>query len=493
MNTFLLAAVAIALVAFLVFNRKRQAAAGAAPDKEPTRASSRGRGLKRGRGRKIDGYPEMSEAPATAVAETAASRTVAPVLEPLPPAESVADPISPVPSAAAIADWGFDEMIVEPGWPLPGEMSAAGWPGDVAMASAPVAAPAVALASVAEPVAVDEAPVDEASTGEWTMPSAEPYAASEPSTAEPLPAVATDADAPAMEAWVPGMTEVEPVTLPEPEPADAAAEAESEAAFAPAEEPQLVWTDPVAAESISPESIPPESNWTTSTSTGSEPIGSEATEPDAPGEADVVAGPPPWRPQTFETPAPEPEALAEADPEPELPAWTPEPFAPVDAPVAEDAPWQPEAVTVHTVTETEAEAAAETDAVAEALPRAVAALTPAGAADDARGVTPRMAAVLRVLAREPRALPDLARALDLSRAVVTDLVSRLEELKLVRQEPDPDERRRRMIVVATLKGLWLARESVPSLDRDAVAGALGRLSPAERAALVAALRVLQEA
>ena len=33
----------------------------------------------------------------------AASRTVAPVLEPLPPAESVADPIAPVPSAAAIA------------------------------------------------------------------------------------------------------------------------------------------------------------------------------------------------------------------------------------------------------------------------------------------------------------------------------------------------------------------------------------------------------
>ncbi|HTI34519.1 MAG TPA: hypothetical protein VL422_12640, partial [Miltoncostaea sp.] len=144
MNTFLLAAVAIALVAFLLFNRKRQKSAGPAPARESSRAGSRGRGLKRGRGKKIDGYPEMSEAPATAVAETAASRTVAPVLEPLPPAEAVADPIVPVPSTSAVADWGFDEMIVEPGWPLPGEMSAAGWPGEAAASAAPAASPVVA-------------------------------------------------------------------------------------------------------------------------------------------------------------------------------------------------------------------------------------------------------------------------------------------------------------------------------------------------------------
>jgi hypothetical protein len=266
-NTFLLAAVAIALVAFLVFNRKRRGAAGAAPAKEPSRASSRGRGLKRGRGRKIDGYPDVSEAPATAVAETAASRTVAPVLEPLPPAETVADPITPVPSAAAMADWGFDEMIVEPGWPLPGEMSASGWPGEGATPNAPVAAP-----TPAEPVAVDDTPVDEASTGEWTMPSTEPYAAAEAPLADPETAFDAGDDAPAMEAWVPGMTEVEPVTLPEPEPADTAAEAAFDAAFAPAgapEEQQLVWT-----ESVSAEPAPTESD-----STGSDSPESISSEP----------------------------------------------------------------------------------------------------------------------------------------------------------------------------------------------------------------------
>jgi DNA-binding MarR family transcriptional regulator len=76
--------------------------------------------------------------------------------------------------------------------------------------------------------------------------------------------------------------------------------------------------------------------------------------------------------------------------------------------------------------------------------------------------------------------------------VVADVCARLQDLDLVWRERDPDDRRR-MLVVPTAKGLRLADEVVPRLDRDAVAGALDRLSPAERAALVSAVRVLQEA
>ena len=80
MNTFLLAAVAIGLVAFLVFNRRRQAAAGAAPAKEraPKRSRTRGRAKTRRDGT-IQGYPDPApEAAAAAMAETAASHTLSP-------------------------------------------------------------------------------------------------------------------------------------------------------------------------------------------------------------------------------------------------------------------------------------------------------------------------------------------------------------------------------------------------------------------------------
>ena len=78
-----------------------------------------------------------------------------------------------------------------------------------------------------------------------------------------------------------------------------------------------------------------------------------------------------------------------------------------------------------------------------------------------------------------------------SRPVVADVCARLEDLDLVWRERDPDDRRR-MIVIPTPRGLRHAEEAVPHLDRDAVAGALDRLSPAERAALVSAVQVLRE-
>jgi DNA-binding MarR family transcriptional regulator len=101
-----------------------------------------------------------------------------------------------------------------------------------------------------------------------------------------------------------------------------------------------------------------------------------------------------------------------------------------------------------------------------------------------------MAVVLRALADDPRGLPALARALGVSRPVVSGVCARLEALDLVQRLRDPADRRR-ILVVPTEKGLRIAEETEPRLDRDAVAGALGHLSAAELAALVSAVRALR--
>ena len=472
MNTFLLAAVALGLVAFLVIRRKRQAAAGAEPatQRAPRRARTRARAQTR-RGRSRQGYPDAvpEEPAAAAMAETAASRALSPVLEPLPPAAPAPPPAEP---AGAAADWGFDEMIVEPGWPMPGEIAGT-WPGGAPAAEAPLAAPPVAVAE-AEALDPRDDVIADGVTGEWTMPATTPYAMQEPEPVADVPEDApaypdaeADADAGAsMEAWVPGVSEAEPVASPEPEP-----EPEPEPVVAPEPAPLAV---------VDPEPLPQ------APAADPEPVLGGAD----PAPADEVAGPPVWRPEAAEGPAPVEAPAPVWEPEPEA---APEPAleaAPEPAPVAVDDPWQP--VLEPAVAVVDADPADQADAVAEGLPLAVAALTPVLAAGDALGVTPRMAAVLRALADEPRGLPDLGRALGVSRPVVADVCARLEDLELVWRERDPDDRRR-MLVVPTPKGLKLAEEAVPGLDRDAVAGALDRLSPAERAALVSAVRVLREA
>ena len=462
MNTFLLAAVAIGLMAFLIISRRRRAAAGDAPAKERSpRSRSRSRG--KSKGGAIKGYPE----PAAAAAETAASRTLSPVLEPLPAAavDPVAPPVPPPPMAGGIGDLGFDEMIVEPGWPMPGEMAGT-WPADSPLANAPLApAPPVepAPAPASEP-AVAEA--DDATTGEWTMTATEPYDEPEPEAFAPEPvaeaAYASDGEAePAMEAWVPGVSEVDPVVLLEPEPLPDP-EPEPEPFAAPAPEPELVWADPAPAAEPDPVAV-----------------ADPAVEPDP------VAGPPAWEP------APEPEAepvlavLPAWEPEPEQEPYAGEPVLP-----AEDEPWVPAAVEAEPAPEADVDA--HLDALAEGLPLAVAAVSPLLSASDHAGVTPRMGVVLRALADDPRGLPDLGRALGVSRPVVADVCARLEALGLVQRLRDPADRRR-LLMVPTDEGLRLAEETEPRVDRDAVAGALGRLSAAELGALVSAVRTLQEA
>jgi DNA-binding MarR family transcriptional regulator len=100
-----------------------------------------------------------------------------------------------------------------------------------------------------------------------------------------------------------------------------------------------------------------------------------------------------------------------------------------------------------------------------------------------------MTVVLQALADRPRGLPDLGRALDVSRPVVADICARLEALGLVGRERDADDRRR-VLVVPTAKGRRLAGETLPRIDADDLTPALAALSPAERDALVSGVRAL---
>jgi DNA-binding MarR family transcriptional regulator len=179
--------------------------------------------------------------------------------------------------------------------------------------------------------------------------------------------------------------------------------------------------------------------------------------------------------------------VAEPVDEPVLAVWEPvavgEPVVPV-----EESPWQPAAPPLEP--DPPADLAAHLDELAEGLPLAVAAVTPLLASSDHAGLTSRMAVVLRALADDPRGLPALARALGVSRPVVSGVCARLEALDLVQRLRDPADRRR-ILVVPTEKGLRIAEETEPRLDRDAVAGALGHLSAAELGALVSAVRALR--
>ena len=439
MNTFLLAAVALGLVSFLMISRKRRAAAGSSP------AESRSPG--RSRRRKAAAPAPAPTPPMTAMAETAASRTLSPVMD--------APPVAP--PAPSIQDWTPVEMIVEPGWPLPGEIAGTGtWP-----AGGP--APAPDPAPEPDPVALAE---------EWTMPPAivaeaapaEPEAppapeAYEPPAREDAPEL-QDAAEPAMEAWLPGVSEVEPVPAIEPlseiEPLVVASRPEPDP-------PALVWTEP------DPET----------------PEGSQ----DEP--APALAAPPLWSPPAeiaeavFEETGYEETAYEETGYEATSFEEAPyeEPAAAAVEPVWEAAP-SPEPAPF-------ADLGDQSREIARLLPRAVAGLSPLLSASDQIGVTPRMAIVLRTLADGPRGLPDLGRALGVSRPVVADICARLETLGLVGRERDAGDRRR-VLVGPTAKGLRLADETAPRIDAGGLAGALERLSPVERDALVSAVRTLTE-
>jgi DNA-binding MarR family transcriptional regulator len=224
-NSLILIGLVILLVAILVRSRRKRAAAGAT---RPAPAKGRGLGLRR--------RAERETASAEAAAASVLEEPYAPMsASPLPTISSEPLPSPAAEPAPAAPSWnGPDDTIVEPGWPLPGEI-AGGWSpvaeeAPVAPLVAPVAMtdePTWLSEEPAEPVwAPAEDPAEVAGPPLWT-----PSAQREPIVVEGVDiAPAESESAPWHEELVvpePIAHEPEPVVEPEPEP-------------------ELVWAAPVA-------------------------------------------------------------------------------------------------------------------------------------------------------------------------------------------------------------------------------------------------------
>ncbi len=105
-------------------------------------------------------------------------------------------------------------------------------------------------------------------------------------------------------------------------------------------------------------------------------------------------------------------------------------------------------------------------------------------------VTPRMLGVLHHLrASGPLTLSELVTHLNLSKAATTELVNRLEAKGLVARMQDERDRRR-VFIWLTDEGHERAATHPRVLEDEALAQALARMQPAERAQLLTGLRAL---
>lgn len=496
MNTFVLIGLVLLLVGVLVANRRKRAAGGSGASTS-TRADRPARGLRRRREAPSQGlsapsaFPESSPfgdpspfGPPSPFAEPTPFDRPAPFAESAPVAAFAPQPAAvadiPVPPAAETAEWAAAETIVEPGWPLPGEISGA-W----ASAPAPAPAPAPVAAgygpgpSVAEwetaatTTTTVEAPPGHAAAGDaaiaeaaeaWEMPALSP--------------IAHEADAPPADAplWVPEAPAAQtPAPLWEPEPSSPVAEAPAwTPEAAPVHEPwgavpapgQPAETEPLAQEPPTVESAPVE------------PI---AIEPPAPEPAVVPAAPV----------AVAPEPVVEAEAEVEV-VWAPAPtWAPVHDAEPEPeavAPAAPEPVLVGGAAEPAADLREQSAQVAALVPGAIATLRPITRVSDHLGITPRMLVVIAALAERPLSVTEQAAVLGVSRPVVADISARLEGSGLATRERDARDRRR-IRVALTERGRRLHEESGEASAGD-VEAALGRMDPGDRDHLLRGLRAL---
>ncbi|MBJ7457318.1 MAG: winged helix-turn-helix transcriptional regulator [Thermoleophilia bacterium] len=131
----------------------------------------------------------------------------------------------------------------------------------------------------------------------------------------------------------------------------------------------------------------------------------------------------------------------------------------------------------------------QSTAIAEMVPVLLDGLLPIDRACDVPGVTPRMLALVRILADTPLSVSEQARRLGVSRAMVADLTSRLLALGLAVREPVPADRRRTRIAL-TEAGYELCADSTPWPEPASVEQILERLTPAERAQLIRGLSAL---
>lgn len=477
MTTYLFIGLALLLAAYLVHARRGRG------DDSPGRTRARGRPSR---------APASSPTPtpaAVAAAESAAAHATPPRAD------------APLPSRPAPAmSWTPEETIVEPGWPLPGEISG-GW------STAPSSPPATFTepAAVVEwqpvepsPAAGADAPAAEAElpgAEEWAMPALDATSADTGGSGPPLwtpddPAAGTGAidaaaiwidesaaasalDDPGAVAWPPETTEA-----PDAPPLEWST---PDAVGATPDTPELAWA---AGPSIAPEPEPAASVWEGSagpeaeTGPGITPEDVTATDP----VDDAIATPAPAAvPEWIAAAAPEHAAFAASvfgEPAPAQPAGVEVPGLVGAAPevsVPGSSRTEPPAPTPHEPVPAPPPAAAP-----------LAGLVPLTSVCDHLGVTPRMLALMRILADTPMSVSELARALSVSRPLIADLCARLQAGGLAEREPD-DSDRRRVRVVLTAAGHLLCAETAASPETGSYESVLARLSPAERAQLRGAL------
>ncbi len=458
MNPILIILVVVALVGLLVYRRKRGASASASGTAAPT--------------------PFVETAPTPPAPVHSAP---APLARPAAVIEDVSAAPTSRPAPPPPSNWIPDETIVEPGWPLPGEISGAWSPVTTGSgASAAVRDEPVAAISPVPPQP-EQAPVVEQAAppraDEWLMPESAPVE------------------------WTPGAEDIAPIRevfpVAEPQEVDVAPEPEPEREFAApgyavSETAVTAWdsTGAVAEVETPAEEPAPSAElplWTPVASTEPEPVVWTLDAPvveEEPAEPKPEPEPEPVSPfDTWVAPPREAEAAVGAAPETEpepiletIPARyiAPEPIAAAEPPAVAPEPVNPRDLG---------------RAVADLAPM-LDGLLPLTRVSDRAGVTPRLLALMRTLAATPLSVTEQATTLGVSRPVVADLTARLESLGLARRERCTVNGRR-VRVVLTDRGRRICDEAPIAPEPEAIAERLARMDPGERDDVVRGLRALE--
>jgi len=467
MNPILIILVVVALVGLLVYRRKRGAGASSS-DTTPVPA------------------PVVESAP---VRSAPVHSAPTPLARPVPVVEDMAAPAASRPTPPPPSNWVPDETIIEPGWPLPGEIAGAWSPtisgtgASAAVRDEPVATispvpPQVAQAPVVEQVApprADEWLMPESSPVEWApgaediAPISEVFPVAEPRELEAEPEPEPEFAAPgyamsetAVTTWDTTTALVEP-EIEEPEPAT-----------------ELPLWNPVA--SIEPDPVMWSLDAPVEEEAPAEPEYQPEPEPEPEAETEAAS---PFDPWIASLPATEPAAVVEIDEEP-----TPETeFEPETEP-------EPEPI-LETIPAVAPQVVASEPADPRDLGRAVAdlaplldGLLPLTRVSDRAGVTPRLLVLMRTLADTPLSVSEQATTLGVSRPVVADLTARLESMGLAQRERCTVDRRR-IRVVLTDRGRRVCDEAPVAPEPEAIAERIAQMDPGERDDVLRGLRALE--
>jgi DNA-binding MarR family transcriptional regulator len=251
-----------------------------------------------------------------------------------------------------------------------------------------------------------------------------------------------------------------------------------------------------ASEALSIAWASEDAEWTLDDPPEDEATGEDGeTGEEIPAEDDV-----PTRPMDEALPAPQaaPGPAAAIDPEAAYWSWAEgecsghddeQPDWPAGWRPAEEPDAAPAAVIVEPEEAAVADVADQAAIVADLVPALLEGILPIERVCDRAEVTPRMLALMRIVADAPLPVTEQARRLGLPRALVAGLCARMQALGLAQREPLADDARRHTVAL-TPAGYELCSDSAPAPDAARVETVLARMSPAERAALLAGLTAL---